>query len=151
MAAVLKLACILLLVIINFQVKKTAFVGSDSIGLSVAGKEIANSKETFTLSSLWQARSAKQDIHVRSVRQSFMCLLIMMCGDTESCPGPCSENNGQIPGLRQLLRQRGLKVFHQNVRELFSNITLISELFQSFNGIKILTLRETHMQKRQRK
>ena len=88
MAVVLKFACISLLVIINFQVKKSAFVDSDSIGLSIAGKELDNSKETFILSSLWQIRRRKRDIHVRSSRQSFVCLLILMCGDIESCPGP---------------------------------------------------------------
>eukprot|EP00795_Rhopilema_esculentum_P008031 gene8031-13942_t len=111
MSVVLKLTCTLLLVIINFQVKKIVFVGSDSIGLTIAGKEIASSKETFILSSLWQAKRAKRDIHVRSSKQSFPCLLILMSGDIESCPGPYSRD---IPALKQLLKQRGLEVFHQN-------------------------------------
>ena len=64
MAAALKLACILLLVFINLQVKKAAFVGSDPIGLSIAGKEIVSSKGTFILLSLWQAKTAKRGIHV---------------------------------------------------------------------------------------
>ena len=144
MSVVLKFTCILLLVIINFQVKKIAFVGSDSIGLTIAGKESVSSKETFILSSSWQAKRAKRNIHVRSSMQSFLCLLILMSGDIESCPGPYSRD---IPALKQLLKQRGLAVFHQNVRGLFSNINLVSELFQSFSGIDILTLSETHIQK----
>eukprot|EP00795_Rhopilema_esculentum_P009289 gene9289-16986_t len=110
----------------------------------VRGKEIASSKETFILSSLWQAKRGKRDIHVRSSMQSFLCLLILMSGDIESCPGPYSRD---IPALKQLLKQRGLAVFHQNVRGLFSNINLVSELFQSFSGIDILTLSETHIRK----
>ena len=108
MAAALKLACILLLVLINFKVKKAAFVGSDSIGLSIAGKKIVSSKEMFILSSLWQTKTAclgaKRDIHVRSSKESFVCLLILMCGDKESCPGPCSGNSRGIPGFKQLLK-----------------------------------------------
>ena len=147
MAAELKFACNLLLVIINLQVKKIAFVGSDSIGLSIAGKEIFSSKEMFIVSSLWQAKKAKRYIHVQSSKQGFMFLLILRCGDIESCPSPCSGNSRDILGLNQLLKQRGLAVFHQNVCGLFSNITLISELLRSFDGIDILTLSETHIQK----
>ena len=147
MAAALKFACTLLLVFINLQVKKIAFVGSDSIGLSIDGKEIVSSKETFIVSSLLQAKSAKRNILGQSAKQSFTCLLILMCGDIESFPGPCSGNSRDIPGLKQLLKQRGLAIFHQNVRGLFSNINLISELLQSFNGIDKLTLSETHIQK----
>lgn len=47
-------ALIVLMVIVNFQVKKRAFVCIDRIGLSIVGNEIANGEETFTISSSWQ-------------------------------------------------------------------------------------------------
>ena len=49
--------------------------------------------------------------------------------------------------LNNYLKHRSLAVFHQNVRGLFSNINLVSQRFQSFNGIDILTVSETRIQK----
>ena len=45
-------ALIILTIAVNFQVKKNAFVCSDSIGLSIEGSEINLGEETFTMSSL---------------------------------------------------------------------------------------------------
>ena len=45
-------ALIILTIAVNFQVKKSAFVCSDSIGLSIEGSEINIGEETFTMSSL---------------------------------------------------------------------------------------------------
>jgi hypothetical protein len=43
-----------------------------------------------------------------------------------------------------LLKQSGLKFFHQNVRGPFSNKLYITELLQNFTGINILSLSEMH-------
>ena len=79
---------------------------------------------------------------------NIICTLLLLCGDIESCPGPVyqNDNNRNIPELNSLLRKRGIKIFHQNVRGLFSNINLVSELLQSFCGIGVLTLSETHIE-----
>ncbi len=46
-------------------------------------------------------------------------VLLMLCGDIESCPGP----------LEEFMNSRGLKVFHHNIRGLFSNFVHVQELF----------------------
>lgn len=62
-----------------------------------------------------------------------------MCGVIETCPGPERD----IPELKRLLCQKGLKILQQNVRGLLSNKVYLCELFQSFDGIDILTMSET--------
>jgi hypothetical protein len=47
--------------------------------------------------------------------------------------------------LNALLKKRGIKIFHQNVRGLFSNIAFVAELLRSFPAIDLLTLSETHI------
>ena len=74
-------------------------------------------------------------------KEAFINMLSLLCGDVESCPGPtCDSNscNRDIPELTGLLGHRGLVIFHQNVRGLFSNMNLILELLHNFGGIKLL-------------
>ena len=59
----------------------------------------------------------------------------------ESFPGP----DRYIPEMASLMSKKGIKIFHQNVRGLCSNSLHICELMQSYNGIDILTLSETHL------
>ena len=62
-----------------------------------------------------------------------------MCGDFESCPGPHQDCLGEF------LNSRGLKMFHQNVRGLFSNFVNVQELLDGGNRMDILSLSETHI------
>eukprot|EP00794_Sanderia_malayensis_P000892 gene892-189_t len=149
MADVLRLAPILLLIILSFQVKKIAFVCSDTIGLSIEGKELLDTQESYIISSLWQSRSGKYAVYYRSAWLNvFICMLLLLCGDIERCPGPIYQNDitRNSPEMNSLLGKRGIKIFHQNVRGLSSNINLVSVLLQTFRGIDVLTLSETHIE-----
>ena len=86
-------------------------------------------------------------LYVRTSRRNLINLLILLCGDIESCPGPQTDEVRDVPRLNTLLNQSGMKIFHQNVRGLFSNRVYISELFENFKGIDILALSETHITK----
>ena len=88
MAVVLKAALIVLLLIANFRVKKCAFLSPDSVGLSITANEVSFDIETHILSSLWQAKGGKFNFRVCSSNRSLINLLILMCGDIHSCPGP---------------------------------------------------------------
>ena len=60
------------------------------------------------------------------------------------CPGPI--NGRFVPELSAMLNERGMKLFHQNVRRLFSNKPHVQELLHDFGkGIDILSLGETHL------
>ena len=148
MACVLKFALVALIFVINVQVKKVAFISSDSVGLSTEGNDLFTNRETFTISSLWQSRRGNCNDCVRGSKESFINILILLCGEVESCPGPIGGNSysRSIPELTSLLGKGGIAIFYQNVRGLFSNINLISELVHNFGGIEVLTLSETHIQ-----
>ena len=76
-------------------------------------------------------------MHLRNSRRSYIALLILLCGDVESCPGPISAQISSeriIDKLMSLLEVKGLKILHQNTRGLTSNFAYILELFQSFNS-----------------
>ena len=62
-----------------------------------------------------------------------------MCGDIEKCPGPTESN------IKDLFNQKGLKVFHQNIRVLFHNITELSTFLHTHKNTHIFSLSETHI------
>jgi hypothetical protein len=68
-------------------VRRKSFVGSDSIGLSIEGKEIIVRNETYINSSLWQVRDGKFRIRYTNYR-GIINILLLLCGDIETCPGP---------------------------------------------------------------
>ena len=139
-----KKALTFLLLFLNFYIRRVAFItGNSDFSLlgNVNGFHVG--QETFISSSLWQHRCRIQGF--RNSRNGLLTLLLLMCGDIEKCPGPTRN----IPELQRLLCQKGMKLLHQNVRGLFSNKIYISELFQSFDGIDVLTLSETHTEQDQ--
>ena len=92
-----------------------------------------------------EARGGKFTFRIRSSSQSDIGLILLLCEDIEICRGPVLESRNN-PELEHLTNQRGLKILHQNVRVLFANHAHICELIQSFKGIDIFTLSETHLQ-----
>ena len=74
-----------------------------------------------------------------TTRKTTLVLLLMMCGDIESFPGPQEES------LNGFMKSRGLKVFHQNVRGIFTNFVHVQELLDRYKGMDILSLSETHI------
>ena len=123
------------------QVRKWSFVSADPVGLCVIGLEISE-PESFIFSSLWQV-SGSSILGVRASKQSLITKLILMCGDIHPCPGPGNDRN--IPELNVLLQERGMKVFHQNVRGLSLNSEHVLRLLQSSKGMDVLSLSETHL------
>ena len=146
MADVWNIALVTFMLIAALHVKNPAFVTSDTIGLSIEGKELVSNKDSLIVSSLWNSRGGKFTFRVRSSRRSLFALLILMCGDVEPWPGPINQQDcsRSIPELNSLLQKRGLKILHQNAG-LFANMAYISETFESFRGIDILGLSETHI------
>ena len=69
-------------------------------------------------------------------------MLMLMCGDVKSCPGPDHYN---IEELHNLCKQRGLVFVHQNIRGLSSNFESLCALIDSHPNIDVITLSETHL------
>ena len=59
-------------------------------------------------------------------------------------PGRPLENQRELPELKELLSNRGLKVLHQNIRGLLCYKHFVSELLDDFRNIHLFALSETH-------
>ena len=69
--------------------------------------------------------------------------LLLLIGDIELNPGPA--NSQQIPELKLIFSQRGVKIFHLNVCGLLSKINEISLFLNEHKHTDFLTLSETHI------
>jgi hypothetical protein len=73
----------------GFEVKKTCFVSSDTIGLSIVGEEMDIMEENYILSSLWSGNMGKRNVfRFRISKTNLCCILLLLCGDIHPCPGP---------------------------------------------------------------
>ena len=83
-----------LVVIAIFSINKVQFVGSDSIGIMINDPSvIVHTREMFMYSSLWNTRANFSTRNREHRVKALSLLLILMCGDIETCPGPirCSS------------------------------------------------------------
>ena len=86
---------------------------------------------TFIAESIYQLTREKT---VQLKSKASLQILLLLCGDVEIRPGPVGD----------IFTKRGLKIFHQNVQGLLSNIDKVQVLLKKFPVIDILTLSETH-------
>ena len=82
---------------------------------------------------------------IHRVKLIYYCCYVLYV-ETEQHPGPTSTDTEKlhIEELSNLLKHRGIKIFHQNVRGLLTNIDKV-KIFRDFKNIDILTLSETHI------
>ena len=78
-------------------------------------------------------------------RKGLLLLLLLMAGDIETCPGP---TNPLFANIGNFVRNRGLKIFQQNVRGLhcFGKIEQLRLLMdETRKEIQIFGVTETHL------
>ena len=73
-------------------------------------------------------------------RKSLLCILILMCGDIESLPGP----NHTFAEIQYLSKQRGFSMYHQNIHGLDAHYEGLCEILDSHRGMDFISLSETH-------
>ena len=84
-----------------FQIKKFAFCSSDSFNLYINHAETnLVIKESFTYSSLW-IYSQEASFQLRPSRSSIMQLILLLCGDIETCPGPAIKCSTCLKTIRK--------------------------------------------------
>ena len=91
--------------------------------------------ESFICSSVWMNRAKNVFFTSKRSVKSYICLLILMCGDVERLASPPND-------LGLLLCKKGFSLLHQNKGYLLKNFDLVSDLLEN-NNIIILTLSET--------
>ena len=93
--------------------------------------------ENFICSWLFETKAHEKYLYQR--KRNFLCLLLLLCGDIQKCPGSIESNT------QDLFNQKGLKVFHQNIRGFFHNIAKLSTFLHTHRKIYIFSLSETHI------
>ena len=93
------------LILVAFAVKPWCFGQPDGISITLLEEDVYCT-ENFLCSSLFITKVHEKYVYQR--KRSFLCLLLLMCGDVKKCPGLTESN------IQDLLNQKGLKVFHQN-------------------------------------
>ena len=126
---------------LTFMIKKP-IVHSDSVCYSFGYSFVGITEEIQPLlvfESIFTLQSSK----CLSLKPKLaLQLLLLLSGDVEICPGPIRS----IP--ESLLSSRGMHIFHQNIRNLLNKKDQIMEIMNSFKNFQILTLSETHINKK---
>ena len=114
-----------------FVVSKPSYCTDNGISITLL-VPCVNFEETFTYSSLYIGKRVKPVLNSR--RKSLICLLLLVCGDVESCPGPGLFKNTS-----------GFTILNQNIRGLAGKKDLLEDFILQKN-IKIFAVTETLLQ-----
>ena len=125
-----------LIIYLVFYVKKPSFVVPDGVSITV-GKEDLYNVESFICSSLWVT---KRERNYKYSNKSVIYLLLLLCGDIETCPGPTQT----YTGLQDFLTTKGFSVLHQNIRGMEGNKDLVAD-FLFNNKVNIFSLSKTFL------
>ena len=131
---------IISLIAISLQVKKACFIDTDCIGLTLNQEPIIANEENYIMSSL--KVSAPRYLRITASKMSYFILMLLLCGDIETCPGPSVHI---LPELSSITSSKDLHIFHQNIRGLSSNKDYVTELLEDHPNMDILTMSEIHI------
>ena len=115
-------------------IKKPTFLKPDAISCTLGERDIYDIyADTFINSGLSMRKVRKNVFHNSQSNTKLLLLLLLVCGDIESRPGLTNVDVEKlhIEELSNLLKHRGIKIFHQNVRGLFT-IDKVKILFRGF-------------------
>ena len=125
-----------LVFILSLAIKNRYFCKPDGVSITLHESDMVT-EETHIYLSLFTGK-----VHERFTywqRKSSVCLLLLLCGDIEMCPGP------QIPSLtdniNKFCKNRGLKFFHINVCGLQGNFDELQNILVN-SKIDIFALTE---------
>ena len=115
-----------------FCVRKSCFVTSDGISITLWKEDAGNINESYAFSSLWITSKHRQP--GLTTRNRSCIILLLLCGDIEHNPGPTD-----------IFQKKGIKIVHQNIRSLFHNLTNLICFLDENKNIDIIALTETHI------
>ena len=74
------------MLLVCIQVKQKSFITADVIGTIQNNPDLVINYENFIMSSMWNINRGK--FCFKSTKPLCVCLLLLMYGDIEQCPGP---------------------------------------------------------------
>ena len=126
------LPLLLLSIFVNFITKKAYYTSPDGISITFHRCDLYDGPDSFVLSTFHRINLK----YVTTTKKS-VCLLLLLCGDIESQPGP--TNNSEF---KTLISKKGINFCHQNIRSLHGKIDKVREILLSYN-FDIFSLSET--------
>ena len=129
--------CVLVVLVFMLYKSSTLYLNLNSNDITSWNVE----QNSMAMALLTEKCSSGLMLNVPQVpRKHILFILLLMCGDIESCPGPATGNKN----LQNMLDLKGIKLVHQNIRGLEQKKHLIQTLFTSKKSI--ITLSETHLE-----
>ena len=116
------------LILVAFVVTSCCFCQPHGISITLLEEDVYCTGN-FICSSLFAIKVHEKYVYQR--KRSFLCLLLLMSGDVKKFQGPTESN------IQDLFNQKGLKVFHQNIRGLFDNIAKLSTFLHTHKNTHI--------------
>ena len=125
-----------LIIYLVFYEKKPSFVVPDGVSITVGQEDLYN-VESFICSSLWVTI---RETNYKYSNKSVIYLLLLLCGNIETCPGPTQP----YTGLQGFLATKGFFVLNQNIRGIEGKKDLVAD-FLFNNKVNIFSLSETFL------
>ena len=100
----------LLSIFVNFTTKRAYYASPDDINITFHRCDLYDGIDSFVLSTFHGIKLQ----HVTTTKESVCLLLLLLCGDIESQPGP--TNNSEFKTLKS---KKEIKFCHQNIRGLY--------------------------------
>ena len=110
-----------LVLILYTMVKSRCFCQPDGISQTLSVPDLVTI-ENFIITSLFTTSPHKRYQFHR--QKSIIYLLLLLCGDIETYPGPA----GFFTEINNFCRTKGLKLFHLNIRGLQGNFNKIRDV-----------------------
>ena len=127
------LPLLLLSIFVTFITKRAYYTSPDGISITFYRCDLYDDIDSFVLSTFHRIKLK----YVTATKKSVCLLLLLLCGDNESQPGP--SNNSEF---KTLISKKGIKFCHQNIRALYGKIDEVQEILLSYN-FDIFSLSET--------
>ena len=110
---------LLLSIFVNFSTKRAYHISPNGISITFHRCDLYDGIDSFDLSTFHHIKSK----YVTITKKSVCLLLLLLCGNIESQPGP--TNNSEF---KTLISKKGIKFCHQNIRGLYGKTDKVREI-----------------------
>ena len=131
------LPLLLVSIFVNLITKKAYYTLPDGINITFHRCDLYDGLDSSVLLTFHRIKLK----YVTATKKSVCLLLLLLCGDIESQPGP--TNNSEF---KTLISKKGINFCHQNIRGLYGKIDEVREILLSYN-FDIFSLSETSISK----
>ena len=114
------LLLLLLSIFVTFVTKKAYYTSPDGISITFHRCDLYDGIDSFVLSTLRRIKLK----YVTITKKSVYLLLLLLCGDNESQPGP--TNNSEF---KALISKKGIKFCRQNIRGFMEKLTKFKKFY----------------------